>query len=369
MLLALLFLTVLLLAYANGANDNFKATATVYGSSTLSYRQALLLATVAQVLGSLASVVLAATLLRVFGGKGLLPDATVANPAFLVAVGMGAATTVLLATRLGMPISTTHALIGGLLGAGLALAPADLSWSGLLQRFLAPLLFSPFIAMALAAIIYPVAHLGRKRLGVEEETCLCVKGEMEPVLVTPDGSVVSQRTGLTLEMDTASECQRLYRGSLIGFSACRIVDALHLLSSLSLGFARGLNDTPKVLGLLLAASWSGIPVKVSLLMVAMVMAFGGLLHSQRIAQTLGKRITELNRGQGLIANLVGSGLVIGASSLGMPVSTTHVSTSAIFGIGCWTGRSRWLVVGEIVLAWLVTLPVAAGIAYLLAVIL
>ena len=316
-----------------------------------------------QVLGSLASVVLAATLLRAFGGKGLLPDASVANPAFLTAVGASAATTVLLATRLGKPISTTHGLIGGLVGAGLALAPNDLNWSGLWDRFLVPLLFSPFLAMGLAAIIYPIAHLGRKRLGVVEETCLCVKGEMEPVLVTPEGTIISQRSGVALAVDMAPECQRLYRGNFIGISAQRMVDCLHLTSALSLGFARGLNDTPKILGLLLAASWSGIPVQISLLLV---MGLGGLLHSRRIADTLGKRITELNRGQGFIANLVGSTLVIGASALGMPVSTTHVATSAIFGIGCWNGRSHWLVVGEIVFAWLVTLPVAGAIAYLLA---
>ena len=102
----------MLLAYANGANDNFKPTATVYGTDTLNCRGALRLATAAQLAGSLASVFVAGALLKAFGGKGLVPDATVANVEFLMAVGLAAAGTVLVATRAGLPISTTHALIG-----------------------------------------------------------------------------------------------------------------------------------------------------------------------------------------------------------------------------------------------------------------
>ena len=85
--------------------------------------------------------------------------------------------------------------------------------------------------------------------------------------------------------------------------------------------------------------------------------------------TLGERITAMNRGQGFVANLVGSSLVIGASVLGLPVSTTHVATGAIFGIGVWTGRTHWHVVGQIVTAWVVTLPVGLVLAYAVAVVL
>jgi PiT family inorganic phosphate transporter len=141
------------------------------------------------------------------------------------------------------------------------------------------------------------------------------------------------------------------------------VNVVHLLSGFSLGFARGLNDTPKVMALLVAAAWTGLPTRPALLIIALVMAAGGLVHSARLARTLGKRITTMNTGQGLLANVVASGLVIGASLLGSPVSTTHVSTGAIFGIGAWTGRADWKVIGEILLAWLVTLPLAAGLAW------
>ena len=118
MLLALLLATALALAYANGANDNFKATATLYGSGAAGYPEARRLATLAQLCGSAASVVLAGALLEAFGGKGLVPAEVVGDPRFLVAVGAGAAATVLLATRVGLPISTTHALVGGLTGCG-----------------------------------------------------------------------------------------------------------------------------------------------------------------------------------------------------------------------------------------------------------
>ncbi len=92
------------------------------------------------------------------------------------------------------------------------------------------------------------------------------------------------------------------------------------------------------------------------------MALGGLLHSRRIAETLGHRITSMNHGQGLIANSVASALVIGASLLGSPVSTTHVSTGAIFGIGVWSGKADTRVIGGIVLAWVATLPLGAAVA-------
>ena len=152
-LLLLLVAAVVLVGYANGANDNFKSVATVYGSSTLSYRAALGLATVAQLTGSVVSVFVAGALVSAFGGKGLLPDEVVAEPSFLLAVAVGAAVTVLAATRLGLPVSTTHALIGGLVGAGLAIAPDALSWGSLGGRYAVPLLLSPVAAMGLAGLL------------------------------------------------------------------------------------------------------------------------------------------------------------------------------------------------------------------------
>jgi len=115
MMILLLVLAALILAYANGANDNFKATATAYGAGVLGYAKARRLATFAQIAGSLASVILADSLIAAFGGKGLVPNEVVGDPRFIVAVAASAAATVLLATRVGLPISTTHALVGGLI--------------------------------------------------------------------------------------------------------------------------------------------------------------------------------------------------------------------------------------------------------------
>jgi PiT family inorganic phosphate transporter len=361
-----LLLAALLLAYANGANDNFKAVATIYGSSTLGYRGALTLATVAQVGGSIASVLLAGALLKAFGGKGLVPDAAVADPRFLTAVGLGAAATVLLATRLGMPVSTTHALIGGLVGAGLAVAPTEVVWSGLGGRFVLPMIVSPFAAVALAAVLYPAASAARKRLGIGEVTCFCLARRLEPVEVTRGGSLVLARSGVELAADEVDQCRRRYEGRVVGVSAQHVVDGLHLGSGMALGFARGLNDTPKIMALLVAAAWSGLSPRAALIMIAGVMALGGLLHSRRIAETLGRRITEMNHGQGFVANIVASSLVIGASLGGMPVSTTHVSTGSICGIGLWTGKAHWNVVGTILGAWVATLPMALVLAYAVA---
>ncbi len=362
----LLLLAALLLAYANGGNDNFKAVATVYGSATLGYRTSLLLATVAQLAGSAASVFLAAALVKAFSGAGLVPDAAVADPAFLVAVGVAAAATVLLATAVGMPISTTHAIIGGLVGAGLAIAPADLVWSSLGAKFLGPLLASPLLATAAAGILYPIARRARLRLGVDEVTCVCIARRVEAVVVSGEGTMVLARSGVELTTDQVSQCRQRYDGRVVGVSAQRIVDGLHVTSALSLGFARGLNDTPKIMALLVAGAWSGLSPRMSLTMIAAVMAAGGLLHSRGIARTLGKRITEMNHGQGFVANAVASGLVIGASLVGMPVSTTHVSTGAIFGIGLWTGKTHWHVAGGIITAWLATLPAAALLGFAIA---
>jgi PiT family inorganic phosphate transporter len=366
LLIALLFASTLALAFANGANDNFKATASLYGGGSLGFEPSRRLATVAQISGSFASVVLAAALLRTFGGKGLVPDSVVGDPNFLVSVAVGAAATVLLATRVGLPISTTHALVGGLAGGGAALAPMQTFWSALGGTFFLPLLLSPFLALALAGLLYPLTMRARVALGIESETCLCLGTTHDPVHILNDGSIVLERTGLQLTLDEAATCRELYSGSVLGVEIQSLMDGVHVLSAFALGFARSLNDTPKILALLVAAGWSGLDPRASLIIIALAMACGGFLGSKRVAETLAHGITAIGNGQGLLANSIASSLVIGASLLGSPVSTTHVATGALFGIGFWNDRTNWGMVGGIVGAWLGTLPLAAGIAALVA---
>src|SRR5438105_2260012 len=108
---------VTFLAWSNGSNDNFKGVSTIYGSGSAGYKTALAWATVMQLAGSLLTLVLAAGLVKTFSAKGLVPDAIAASPVFLGAAALGAGLTVLVATLLGLPVSTTHGLTGALVGA------------------------------------------------------------------------------------------------------------------------------------------------------------------------------------------------------------------------------------------------------------
>ena len=91
---------------------------------------------------------------------------------------------------------------------------------------------------------------------------------------------------------------------------------------------------------------------------------GTVLSARRVATTLAHRVTSMNSGQGLLANLVTAGLVIGASRVGLPVSTTHVSCGALFGIGTVTRQGHWGMIGKIVGSWVITLPVAGALGAL-----
>jgi PiT family inorganic phosphate transporter len=357
-----LFFVVLALAYANGANDNIKPFATVYGSRLLGYGQTLALASGSQLAGSTVSIVVAGALMKSFGGKGFVPDDLVGSVDFLVAVGIGASVAVGLATRLGIPISTTHALVGGLAGSGLAIAPNAVSWAALAAVFFLPLAASPAAAMILVAVLYPIITAIRRQFGVEPTTQLVRAARYEMAAANPDGTAEAKEAGYTYALRGGNFGS--YEGTVLGLSAGRIVDLLHLGSAGALGFARGLNDTPKILGILLAAKFvGGLNTHTALAFVAVAMVIGGIVHSRKLARTLGQKITSISRGQGLLANAVSSSFVILASFAGMPVSTTHVSSGAIFGLGLWTGEADWGVVRTILLAWFATLPVAALSAY------
>src|SRR5258706_5368324 len=131
-----LFLAACFLAYSNGANDNFKGVASLFGSKVSSYRAAIGWATVTTFGGSICSIFLASTLLTKFSGKGLVPDQIVGSEHFLFAVAVGAGITVIVATLTGFPISTTHALTGAMLGSGLVAAGARVNLQSLRNGFL-----------------------------------------------------------------------------------------------------------------------------------------------------------------------------------------------------------------------------------------
>jgi inorganic phosphate transporter, PiT family len=363
MTLTLAILFGLFLAYANGANDNFKGVATLYGSGTTSYKRALLWATVTTFLGSTMALILAQELLTTFTGKGLVPDSIVTLKSFSLAVVLAAAATVMLATRIGIPISTTHALTGALIGAGWLASPEGVNLARLGSSFFAPLLISPFLAIMACAVLYPCLRFMRRRLGIEKETCVCMGTETLAVLpvTLPRGSTMTlaiTQTLPTLTVGTEASCQERYTGTLFGLSARTSLDALHFLSAGMVSFARGLNDTPKI-GAMLLVGGTLSPLA-ALVGVALVMAVGGLLNARRVAETLSHRVTAMNPSQGFTANLVASTIVILASNLGLPVSTTHVSCGALFGIGAVTRQAHWNIIVGILLAWITTLPLAAA---------
>lgn len=381
----ILVIAVVGLAYANGANDNLKGVATLVGSGVADYGKALLWATVTTLAGSLCAVALSAALLETFSGSGLVPPEVLANPAFILSVASGAAGTVFVATLVGLPISTTHSLVGGLCGAGLALPGGSVYLQQLGSAFLIPLVLGPVAASGLMAIVYPMLHRARRAMGVEQETYVYVKedvrvpakeGNLLPVdthsaAVVADEIVTKPFRGapptrrLIIRATSSDDYAReRYAGKVWGISAEAVATCIHYLSGGAVCFARGVNDTPKIVALLLTAQL--LPSTAALILVGGFMALGGLIQARRVTATMSYRITAMNQGQALTANLVTAFLVLVASRWGMPASTTHVSCGSLIGLGAVTAQARWRSISTILGAWVITLPLAAALAALVA---
>lgn len=308
-MLILIVIAVFVVAYANGANANFKGVVSLFGSGTTSYRTAVNWATVTTAGGCVAAMFLASSMLKAFSGKGLVPDALIAQPGFLLAVAASAAVTGVLATRFGFPVSTTHLLTGSLLGAGWI--AGDVNVAKLWESFMKPLLISPVLAVLAGGVMYLV---------------------LKTLRLAPD-----HRT--------------------------RTLDTLHFLSAGAVCFARGLNDTPKMAALLLGIGW--LQGSAGMILIAIAMTLGGLISAKAVAETLAHKITGMNPGQGFAANLATALLVTTASIHGLPVSTTHVSVGALLGIGITTRQAKWRTVIPVLAAWVITLPCSALVAALL----
>lgn len=353
----LVFLAAGALAFANGANDNAKGVATLIGAGRLGVRTALYYATAMTFLGSAAALVLARGLVARFTGKGMLGEETLASPAVALAVAAAAAATVLLATRWGLPVSTTHALVGGLAGVGLA--SGTLRGATLATAFVAPLVLAPLMALAATAVAYPALRRLRVALGVTHESCFCVAA----ALPAASGEAVAAPAAASLRIITgeASQCAG-YVGTVAGVTAQRALDVSHLLTAGAVSFARGVNDTPKIAALVLLAAPLGLHGGAALLAAGAGMALGGLLAARRVAATMSQGITAMNDGQAFTANLATAALVLVASRFALPVSTTHVSVGALVGIGVLRGTGRWRTIGAILASWVAVLPFAALLA-------
>jgi PiT family inorganic phosphate transporter len=369
--LTLLVLMTLFVAYSNGANDNFKGVATLYGAHVTDYRTAIVLGTVATFAGCMASVFLADALVQAFSGRGLVPDPIAGSQPFVLGVATGAGATVLLATFLGLPISTTHSLTGALVGAGFVAAGDQLNLGLLGAAFFLPLLVSPLISLLMTMPLYAAMHHLSTTLGITKQKCVCIApGQFLPARQFVPESAIALRgydhapatSVQAISMGTAPQCVEKYGGKVFGITAQTLIDSVHYISAAAVSFARGLNDTPKIVGLLLVLK--ALDLRISMLAIAIAMAIGGLINARRVAETMSKRISSMNDGQALTANLVTAFLVIFASRFGLPVSTTHVSVGAITGIGVVNGSANKRMIAGILSAWLLTLPMAALISAL-----
>lgn len=359
MIFVLLFLAASFLAYSNGANDNFKGVATLFGSETIDYKKAITWATVTTLSGSVAAIFLASTLVKNFSGKGLVPDTLIQSPTFAISIALGAAITVFLATKIGMPISTTHSLVGALFGSGVVAVGSEFNFAKLGSAFLWPLIASPLMAAVVSLVVYLIFRQIRKAAGIQKESVLAVPAELTPQMDMGTAKMVAlQPQGGTKTIE--SRFIEKYQGEIIGISAQKILDFFHFISAGIVSFARGLNDTPKIVGLLVVIN--ALDIKYGMIAVALAMAIGGLLNAKKVGVMMSKKITPMNSGQGFTANLVTGLLVTTASIHGMPVSTTHVSVGSIFGIGTATKKADVSVVKKILLSWVLTLPIAATIA-------
>jgi len=367
----LALLLVMALAYANGTNDVSKAIATLVGSGVTNYRTAILWGTIWTVAGAGLSAFVASAILKTFS-TGLIQPGITTPSALALAILIGAMAWVLVASRTGVPVSTTHALTGALVGVGLvSLGSQGLAWPAIAGKIGLPLLLSPVLALTVSFLVHPVVRLVAERW---EGTCLCLMPASR-ALVTIDaqGNTRTLLQTSALGQPVVAVPLQCDRAGLKGLTVG--LDSIHWLSSGLASLARGANDTPKIMAMLLlsgaAASWPSATVQFgTLIAVALAMGLGSYIGGFRVTEVLAKKVTRMDHVEGLSANLTTSSLVLVSATMGLPVSTTHVSSSAIIGIGLLKGPKavRWTTVRDMVLAWIVTLPAAgilAALAYFL----
>ncbi|MGD1919358.1 MAG: inorganic phosphate transporter [Pleurocapsa sp.] len=203
---------------------------------------------------------------------------------------------------------------------------------------------------------------------IEKTWCVCVgnKQKLIPIISGRNNSNLAITPNPELAVDTKENCIQRYVGNFWGVDSQKVVDVCHFLSACAVSFARGLNDTPKIVALLLTVT--AFSIRGGMLAVGLGMAVGGLLNARKVAMTVSNKITTLNPGKGLSANVVTGFLVIFASRMGVPVSTTHVSVGSIFGVGVVSKTADIGMFSKVLSSWFLTLPIAAaisGITYLL----
>lgn len=336
----LIYALAALLAYVNGANDIGKPVASLAGSHVANARHAVLWGTVWTVLGGFASILWGGAMMQTFA-TGLLGSAP-AGFAPVFAVVAGAMLWVLIANVLGLPVSTTHALLGSVVGAALINQGADgLDYSVLANKALLPLLVSPIIAIALCWCLLLAARWIASKVPAWRPGCCAQEDWRRDPFVCADAPPPSRFTRM------------LWVG-------------LHWLSSGITSFARALNDTPKIAAFLVLApafapsSLSFSPAWV-IAAVAVAMGIGSMIGGYRVLSLMSNGITRLDHQTGLLANVSTAALVLAASPLGLPVSTTHVATGSLMGVRLARSATPDSAdaLKRVLLGWVVTFPSAA----------
>jgi len=315
-LVILTVIVAILFDISNGWNDSANAIATVVSTRVLSPLAAVLLAAAMNIAGAFATTAVAKTI-----GKGVVDPAAITSLVVASALAAGFLWNGLM-TVIGMPVSASHALIGSLMGSATAYGGVKvLNVAGLTKIFTA-LLVSPPVGMIFGYVLMRVI--------------LRVWGRFPPTMIN------------------------------------RHFGRLQILSSSFMAFGHGSNDAQKVMGIITLSLFSGgyissieVPFWV-VLACALAMGLGTAMGGWKVIKTVGVNMLKLEPVHGFAAETAATAVIISSSMTGLPVSTTHVITSSIMGVGATRRLSavRWGVAGKIVLAWVFTLPACFTMAYL-----
>jgi PiT family inorganic phosphate transporter len=386
----------LYMAWGIGANDVANAMGTSVGSGSLTIRRAIIVAGVLEFTGAFLAGGHVTDTVR----KGILDTSQFAANPELLTYGMlaaltAAATLLLGATRIGLPVSTTHSIVGAIVGFGAVSLGADaVNWAKVAQ-IVASWLTSPLMGGTLAFFIF---HLVQRTVLGREDPMEAAKnvGPFFVFAVFFMIGLVTMFKGLKhvgLDLDLS---QALVRAGAVGALAAviarfvllrikpqplqeggnrfrdveRVFAALVIMTASSVAFAHGSNDVANAIGPLAAVIHnvqgldlaSKAPVEPWMLMIGGIGIVIGLATlGYRVIETIGKRITELTPSRAFAAELAAATTIVLASRLGIPVSTTHILVGSVLGVGLARGigalDSRVIV--KIVMSWVATLPIAA----------
>ena len=328
-LLVAVIVAAVLFDFINGFHDAANAIATVVSTGVLPIRTAVIIAGAFNFIGALLGTAVAKTI-----AKGFADPAIVTQSVVLSALA-GATIWNLITWWRGIPSSSSHALIGGLAGAVVAHGGVGaFQWGTLVQKVLIPLVVSPLFGFVAACVVM---------IGL-----LWIVRHMRPTKVNKHAR----------RMQLVSACMMAFsHGSNDAQKSMGII-TLALASFVAAGHA-GMPDwmTP-------APGSSEVPMWVVLICAAAIAA-GTMAGGKKIIKTMGSKIIRITPLQGFAAETAGAVTIIAASRLGVPVSTTHCINACIMGVGATKRISavRWGVAGNIVMAWILTMPLSAAISF------